>query len=251
MRIMSFNVLCGGPEGKTWPERAYRVIKAIKDASPDTFGLQEAHFDWMKKISEAFPEYGWVGVGRDDGKEAGEFSPVFYKKDKFDALDCGNFWLSETPEKPGKGWDAACVRICSWALLKEKETGKEFVHFNTHLDHRGAVAMQKGAELVAKRSNELFTGKPAVFTGDFNVTPDSAPCQAVRDGGFVDSRDIAVTTDMSNTFHGYDTGDEGRDIIDYVFVNKYVTVDNFVVIREKIDGMYPSDHWAVYADIKF
>lgn len=249
MRIMSFNVLCGGPDDKYWTDRTYRVTDAIKAADPDSFGLQEAHLGWMTWVTNTLPGYGWVGVGRDDGRQGGEFSPVFYKKDKFELLDSGNFWLSETPDVPGKGWDAACVRICSYALLKEKATGKEFVHFNTHLDHKGPVAMQKGAELVALKANELFPGKTAVFTGDFNITPDSAPCKAVKDGGFTDSRDIAKDTDKDNTFHGYNSGDKGQSVIDYVFVRDVKSVEKFAVIREKIDGIYPSDHWAVYADL--
>lgn len=250
MRIMSFNVLCGGPDDKVWTKRTYRVTDAIKAADPDTFGLQEAHLGWMTWVSNTLPEYAWVGVGRDDGRQAGEYSPVFYKRDRFELLDSGNFWLSETPDKPGKGWDAACVRICSYALLREKATGKEFVHFNTHLDHKGPVAMQKGAELVAKKANELFPGRTAVFTGDFNITPDSAPCKAVKDGGFTDSRDIAKDSDTGNTFHAYSTGDRGVNIIDYVFVRDVASVESFKVVREEIDGIYPSDHWAVYADIE-
>jgi len=249
MRIMSFNVLCGGPEPLNWENRTSYVVETIRLADPDSFGVQEAHIGWMKVLTEALPEYDYVGVGRDDGKEKGEFSAVFYKKDKFEVSCPGTFWLSETPDKPGKGWDAACVRICSYVLLKEKETGIEYVHFNTHLDHRGEVAMQKGAELVTIKANELFPGRTAVFTGDFNVTPDSAPCKAVLDGGFRDSRYIAKKADLSNTFHAYNTDDVGRDIIDYVFVRGDITVEEFVVMKNKVNGVYPSDHWAVYADV--
>lgn len=251
MRVMSFNVLCGGDESRNWLKRTYRVTDQIKKYAPDSFGVQEAHLGWMTWLSKALPEYAWVGVGRDNGRTDGEYSAVFYKKDKFDLLDSGTFWLSETPDKPGLGWDAACIRICTYAFLKEKATGTEFVHFNTHLDHRGEIAMQKGAELVAIKANELFPGKTAVFTGDFNVTPESAPCKAVKDGGFVDSRDVAVKTDMGNTFHAYSTGDKGVNIIDYVFIRGDITVDEFRVLREEIDGIYPSDHWAVYSDISF
>lgn len=251
MKVMSFNVLCGGREEKEWTFRTYRVAQTIRDIAPDTFGVQEAHFGWMTYLTENLPEYAYVGVGRDDGREEGEFSAVFYKRDKYELLDSGTFWLSETPDKPGKGWDAVCVRICSYAFLREKETGREFVHFNTHLDHVGQIAMQKGAELVAKKACELFPGKIAFFTGDFNVTPESAPCKAVKDGGFVDSRDVAEIADMSNTFHAYTTGDMGVNVIDYVFVKGGVKVEKFTVVKNVIDGMYPSDHWAVYSDIAF
>ena len=251
MRIMSFNLLCSGKGRRDWPARTPLAIRTIRKADPDTFGVQEAHIGWMNALRSCLPEYESIGIGRDDGKEAGEFSAVFYKKDKYDLLDSGSFWLSETPEKPGKGWDAACIRICSWAKLKEKETGKEFVHLNTHLDHIGPIAMQKGAELVAERGKEIAQGHPAFFTGDFNVTPDSAPCKAVLAAGFADCRDIAAETDKGITFHGFNYPDYKGSVIDYVFAKGDVTVSRFAVIRDTVDGDLPSDHFPVYADVTF
>ena len=251
MRIMSFNLLCGGPGKKEFPPRIPLVVRAIRNADPDTLGVQEAHKEWMAALKACLPDYGWVGIGRDDGKEEGEFSAVFFKKEKFELLDSGSFWLSETPEKPGKGWDAACIRICSWAKLKEKQSGKEFTHLNTHLDHRGLVAMQKGAELVAERGKAISGSSQAFFTGDFNVTPDSAPYEAVIASGFEDCREIAAETDRGITFHGMDFEDGGQFVIDYVFSKGNVRVERFAVIRDKIDGDFPSDHYPVYADVEF
>lgn len=251
MRIMSFNLLCAGKGNRNWPNRSPLAIRIIYKYDPDTFGVQEAHIGWMNVLKACLPAYDYVGIGRDDGKEAGEFSAVFYKKDKYKLLDSGSFWLSETPEKPGKGWDAACVRICSWAKLKEKETGKEFVHLNTHLDHVGHVAMQKGAELVARRGSEIAGNHPAFFTGDFNVTPDSAPCKAVLDGGFIDCRDAAKETDKGITFHNFDYPQYEGAVIDYVFAKGDVTVNRFAVVRDTVDGDLPSDHFPVYADVEF
>ncbi len=253
MRIMSFNLLCGGADKRDWPYRTPLAVRTIYNADPDTFGVQEAHINWMRALTACLPAYDYVGVGRDDGAEKGEFSAVFYKKDKFDLLDSGSFWLSETPEKPGKGWDAACIRICSWAKLREKESGKVFVHLNTHLDHVGLVAMQKGAELIAKRGREISGEYPAFFTGDFNVTPDSAPCKAVLDGGFADCRTAAAVTDTGITWHNLQpiTPEFTGAVIDYVFARGDVKVDRFAVIRDKIDGELPSDHYPVYADVEF
>ena len=251
MRIMSFNVLCGGAGVRDWPARSPLVVRAIYKADPDTFGVQEAHLGWMNVLRACLPAYDYVGVGREDGKEDGEFSAVFYKKEKYELLDSGNFWLSETPEKPGKGWDAACVRICSWAKLRKKETGKEFVHLNTHLDHVGRVAMQKGAQLVAERGARIAGDAPAFFTGDFNVTPESEPCRAVKDGGFADCRDIADKTDPGITYHAFDPENYPGSVIDYVFCRGDVKVKKFAVIRDKIDGELPSDHFPVYADVEF
>lgn len=251
MRIMSFNILCAGKGENEWFKRIPLVVRTIRNYDPDTFGVQEAHKEWMTALTGAFPDYDYVGVGRDDGKDDGEFSAVFYKKDDFKVIDKGNFWLSEHPEKPGKGWDAACVRICSWAKLKDKKTGKIFVHFNTHLDHKGEKAMQNGAELVAKKAAEICPEGVSFFTGDFNVTPDSAPCKAVLDGGFVDCRDVADTTDMSITYHAFESTEIPGCIIDYVFAKGDVKVSHFKVVKDHIDGAIPSDHYAVFADVEF
>ena len=252
MKVMSYNLLCGGHGEKDWPVRAGIVIRAIRNEEPDAFGVQEAHIGWIKALKGAFPDYDYVGVGRDDGKKKGEFSAVFYKKDKYKKLDQGHFWLSETPEKAGsKGWDAACIRICSWAKLQDKETGKQFVFMDTHLDHVGQVAMQKGAELIASRAAAIAPDLPVILTGDFNVTPESAPCKAIKDGGFCDARDLTKRTDHANTFHGYTSGAEGYSLIDYVFVKNGVKVKSVRVNRKKLDGQYPSDHFPVIAEISF
>ena len=250
MKIMSFNVLCGGRDERIWPKRIERVVAAIKANDPDSFGVQEAHIGWMMVLEEFLPEYDYVGVGREDGKLDGEFSAVFYKRDKFTPGEKGNFWLSETPDVPGLGWDAACVRICSYVVLEEKDTGKKFCHFNTHLDHIGAVAMQKGAELVTLKANEICPDYPAVFTGDFNVTPDSAPCKAVKDGGFIDARDVAAITDKDNTFHYWLGEEKYRSVIDYVFVKGDIEVKSFKVDRNEYLGDVPSDHYPVIAEIE-
>ena len=136
-------------------------------------------------------------------------------------------------------------------MLTEKETGKKFCHFNTHLDHVGLIAMQKGAELVASKANEICTDCPAVFTGDFNVTPESAPCKAVKDGGFFDARDIAEITDTDNTFHAWLGEEKYRSVIDYVFVKGDIKVKEFKVERGEFLGDVPSDHYPVIADIEF
>ena len=256
MKVMSFNILCGGPEGHSWPERKALVADTIRKEMPDSFGVQEAHYNWMQILVNALPEYDYVGVGRDDGDKKGEFSAVFYKKDAYNLLDSGTFWLSETPDRPGKGWDAACIRVCSWAKLENKENGKVFVHFNTHLDHVGLVAMQKGAELVTKKAAEICPDAPAFFTGDFNVTPESAPYATVIANGFSDSRLLAPETDNGPTFHAdvvADTADKKHhSIIDYCFVKGDIEVKSYKVIRDLYDGnLHPSDHYPVVAEIEF
>lgn len=257
MKIMSFNLLCGGEGKRDWHGRTEMALDTIRRADPDTLGVQEAHHDWIETLCAGLPDYDFVGVGRDDGKTEGEYSAVFYKKAKFTLLDSGSFWLSETPDVPGvKGWDAACVRVCSWAKLEEKATGKRFVHFNTHLDHRGLVAMQKGAELVTAKAAEICPDLPAFFTGDFNVTPDSAPYRTVIGAGFADARDVAAVSDDSVTFHvDVFVSDHLREeyaVIDYCFFKGDVTIDSFRVLRNLYPGkLYPSDHFPVLVVAEF
>ena len=257
MKIMSFNLLCGGHDGRDWRCRTDLVLETIRRADPDTLGVQEAHHDWIQTLVAGLPDYDYVGVGRDDGKTEGEYSAVFYKKALFTLKASGSFWLSETPEVPGvKGWDAACVRICSYARLQEKATGKEFVHFNTHLDHVGPVAMQKGAELVTTRAALICPDVPAFFTGDFNVTPDSAPYRTVIGAGFDDARHVAAVSDQSPTFHWdvfvSDRPESDFTVIDYCFVKGVKTVRSFRVLRDTYQGgLYPSDHFPVIADVEF
>ena len=250
MKTMSFNLLCAGRGENAWFRRIGLVVRTIRNADPDTFGVQEAHIGWMRALRGAFPDYGYVGIGRDNGKNLGEFSAVFYKKDLYKAEAQGHFWLSETPDRPGKGWDAACIRICSWVRLKEKKTGRVFVHMNTHLDHVGQLAMQNGAELIAERAAGFGSDVPVILTGDFNVEPDSAPCKAILDGGFTDARDAAVKTDRGVTFHAYRPNEpETHSIIDYVFVKGNVKVKKLQVVRKKIDGCLPSDHYPVVCEL--
>ena len=146
---MTFNVLCAGRNEHQWCRRQPLVRDVIKTYMPDFFGIQEAHYGWMKYLAGQLKEfYAFVGVGKDDGKNGGEFSPVFYRKDKFTVLERLDFWLSETPEKPSLGWDSAENRTCSGALFESLETGEKIAVFNTHLDHVGEVAQHKGAELI-------------------------------------------------------------------------------------------------------
>ena len=248
---MSFNVLCGGKGELDWDKRIPLVVRAIRKENPDTFGVQEAHAGWMRALKGAFPDYAAVGVGRDNGKRRGEFSAVFYKKEKYQLLDEGTFWLNDAPELPKKGWDAVCIRICTYAKLKEKKTGQVFVHMNTHLDHVGTIAMQNGAELIAKRAGEIAGEFPVILTGDFNNEPGSSPYVAILNGGFVDARDAAEYSDKGNTFHGYQPDQpQGLSAIDFIFVKGNVFVRELKVIRKTIDGVYPSDHFPVLADLQ-
>ena len=248
-RILSFNLLCAGKAQRTWRKRVPKVISIIKEANPDSFGVQEAHWEWMKKLTRYLPEYSYVGVGREDGKKDGEFSAVFYKKDKFTASESGNFWISETPEKPSKGWDSACTRIATFVKLTDKENSKEYIHFNTHLDHVGIIAQINGAKMIQEKAAS-FGGLPVVCTGDFNVYQDSDCYNTMVSGNMKDARKLAPDSDECYTFHGF-RPEEIQSRIDFVFVDEAtVKPVRFKVINKMVDGDFYSDHNAIYADVE-
>ncbi len=248
-RVLSFNVLCYGSDEHFWKDRAPMVAQVIKEANPDSFGVQEAHWEWIKKLCKALPEYDYVGVGRENGKKKGEFAAVFYKKDKFTASDSGNFWISETPEKPSKGWDSACTRVATYTKLTDKETGDAYVHFNTHLDHIGRAAQINGAKMIQEKAAD-FGGLPVVCTGDFNVFQDSDCYNTMVSGNMKDARKLAPDSDESYTFHGF-RPEEVQERIDFVFVDEATVKPlSFKVINKLINGEFYSDHNAIYADIE-
>ncbi len=248
-RIMSFNLLCWGNGHRFFENRIPLVCQIIREAKPSSFGVQEAHIEWMTALKENLPEYDYVGVGRDDGKEEGEFTAVFYLKDEFTASDSGNFWISETPDVPSKGWDSACTRVATYVKLTHKESGKEYIHFNTHLDHVGRVAQINGAKMIQEKAAS-FGGVPVVCTGDFNVEQGSDCYNTMISANMADARTLAPDSDDCYTFHGFKP-EEIRTIIDFVFVDKAtVRPLNFKVINKLIDGEFYSDHYAVYADVE-
>lgn len=248
-RTATFNLLCAGKGKRSWKNRIPLVCEAIRKISPDSFGVQEAHIGWMTALCTSLPEYDYVGVGRDDGKTQGEFAAVFYKKDKFQASDSGNFWISETPDVPSIGWDAACIRIASYVKLTDKANGKAYVHMNVHLDHVGNEARVRGVEMLREKAAS-FEGIPVICTGDFNVGQGSDCYNAMTDGNMADARVIAEDSDETATYHGF-TPKIISEKIDFIFVDKNtVRVSRFRVFDEKINGEFYSDHYAVYADFE-
>lgn len=248
-RILSTNVLCWGEGDHSLEKRIPLEIKMLKEAAPDSFGVQEAHIQWIKALCDGLPEYDYVGVGREDGKEDGEFAAVFYRKDKFDISDCGNFWISETPDVPSMGWDAVCPRVAAYVKLTDKTNGKSYVHFNTHLDHKGVAAQINGAKMIQEKAAS-FGGVPVVCTGDFNVHQGSDCYKTMVSANMGDARLLAPDSDDSFTFHAFNP-ETVQSIIDFVFVDKATVKPlNFKVINKKIDGLFYSDHYAVYADVE-
>ena len=166
MNIITFNIRFNNPGDSinAWPNRVEMVTGLLKFHEPDIFGLQEALIGQIEDIQNNLPDYEWFGVGRDDGKKGGEFSPVFYNKTKFILIEQNTFWLSETTEKPSKSWDSSLNRIVTWGKFKSKVTGKQFLVFNTHFDHRGMEARKQSAILIRKKIEEMNSHpKPEKF----------------------------------------------------------------------------------------
>lgn len=258
LKVMSFNIRLDTPADSlnSWQYRKDVAAKIIKNENTDVFGTQEVLVNQLNDLKSRLPDYNAIGVGRADGKEAGEYCAIFYKKDRFKEIESGNFWLSETPDVPGvKGWDAACERVATWAILEDIDSKKQFLFINSHLDHMGQVARQEGVTLLLNRAAEYSKGLPIIMTGDFNATPDSDVIKHVIEQSnpnhLVHTKDIAVSTDgLNSTFHNYGKipVDE-RSFIDYVFVSPGIKVKSHSVIPEKLDDIYISDHAIVSAQL--
>lgn len=247
--VMTYNIYMGGTGEKSPENRKPLILENVTKYNPDSFGMQEVTVEWYGMLKEMFPAYGCVGVGRDkDG--GGEASPIFYKKDKFECLDGGTFWLSKTPEKPSKGWDAMFNRVCTYAILKDKETGFTYAHFNAHFDHLGVIARQESVAVVTAKIAELAPDMPVVFTGDLNENMESAMYSSVLESGFKDSRVLSGSQDNDGTFHGYSDLTAKELPIDFIFVNDFVkSVSSYTVDRNKLNGIYPSDHHPVVSTL--
>ncbi len=250
MRIMSFNIRCTNVGLDTWEDRIDIVSQTMLESEADSIGVQEATPEWMATLKETVGEkYACVGVGRDDGDNKGEYSSIFYLKDKYTALDSGTFWLSETPDTPSRGWDAACNRVCTWVILENKETGEKYVHLNSHFDHIGIEARRNSVDLILDKARE-FTDFPIVFTADMNVEEGSENYKQFVDSGVLkDTKFIAPESMDYCTYHDTKPQLHKEDVIDYVMVNDGFEALKYRVVTEGIDGRYVSDHFPVYADI--
>ena len=220
--------------GNGWGQRYPVIAEMIRFHGLDIVGTQECFLHQLKDMESVLPGYGRIGVGRDDGKEKGEHSAIFYRTDKFDVLDKGDFWLSETPDKPGKGWDAVLPRVCSWAHFKCKNSGFEFLFFNLHMDHVGKQARVESAYLVQQKMKELGKGIPAILTGDFNVDQTHSSYDAlVKDGVLCDAYEKADFRYAPNgTFNSFNPNNFTNSRIDHVFVSPQFHVLRYGVLTD-------------------
>ncbi|MGL4852713.1 MAG: endonuclease/exonuclease/phosphatase family protein [Phocaeicola sp.] len=245
--VMSFNIRYDNPADDLngWAYRKSHVSDFITTNAPDLLGTQEVLHNQLVDLQAALPMYASVGVGRIDGKEAGEYCALFYKKERFDLLKSGTLGLSEYPDSIGLvGWDAACERIVTWAILKDKKSGSELAFFNTHFDHVGRVAQRESALLLLKHIENIAAGLPIVVAGDFNVTADSEALQTLEKGGLKNTfKQAKEVSGPEWSFHDFGrTPMERRSLIDFVFVNNQFQVDACSMREEKPEETFLSDH---------
>lgn len=245
--VMTYNIRYDNPgDGiNQWGNRKEKVYDLIRKYNPDLLGVQEALQHQLKDIVDNVSDYAYIGVGRDDGKEKGEFSAILYKKDRFDILAQNTFWLSETPEVAGsKSWDAAITRVATWAKVRDKKSGNEFFMINTHFDHIGREARAKSATLLKAKALDFGRGLPVIITGDFNCTRDELPYKTIMDKSSLSLIDPAPQN-SPGTFTSFAVNSIVPRAIDYIFHTPEWTSDDYRVIQDNDGKNYPSDHLPV------
>ncbi len=248
--IMSYNLKISGDGIRAVEKRAVHILNTINEKAPDSLGVQEADKRWVETLAAGLEDYAHVEKYRDDGISEGESSAIFYLKDKYDLVESGHFWLSETPDEPSLGWDAACNRICTYAILRNKETGFTYAHFNVHFDHVGAVAQEESVSLITAKIAEIAPGLPVVLTGDFNVSEGSACYNALVECGLQDTKYLAEKADDHATYHGYHVIMPSTKPIDFIFTNAYVSsVKSYKIDSGFIDHILASDHFPVTVEM--
>ena len=253
IRICSFNIRTRGDKAPNdWQTRISRILAIFEKYELDSIGVQELTTQQKNALMAKATNYVAVGVGREPNKQ-GEHNCVIYRKDRFDCLDAGTFWLSTTPDVVGShSWKTACRRICTWAKLKDKKTGKEFVHLNTHLDHRSEEARRNGAALIMSRMDDIAKGLPCFLTGDMNCRINTPSIQSFL-AKMKNTKDVSETPHKGSfqTFHAYRYNPEkpSKGEIDFIFFSGDMRVLKHATINDHNGNEYPSDHFPVMAEI--
>jgi endonuclease/exonuclease/phosphatase family metal-dependent hydrolase len=249
LSVATYNLRYDNPgDGiNAWPHRVNQVKGLIRFHDWDIFGTQEVLYNQIQDL-ETLSEFGWIGVGRDDGKKAGEFAALFYRKQRIEVIRSGTFWLSITPEMPSMGWDAKCCkRICTWAKCKDKQNGKFFYVFNAHFDHEGVIARWESAKLLHQKAAEISRGLPVILMGDFNSLPESDAIKLLNDAGYKDAFSHANQAPYGpiGTFNGFQWNATMDRRIDYIFLGGKWSIEKYGVLTDSFEKRYPSDHLPV------
>ena len=259
LNVMTFNIRYNtvADSMNGWPYRKDKVASQILFHEAHIIGVQEALHEQIMELQQLLPQYKYKGVGRDDGKEKGEYSAIFYDTTRLQALQSKTFWLSESPGVAGsKSWDAAITRIVTWIKFRDKKTKKIFFAFNTHFDHIGKVARMESAKILLQKVKEIGGSTASVITGDFNATPGDEPVQLITDRSnplhLVDSKEISLKPHYgpSGTFNGFKEKEQDDQPIDYIFLKGSWKVLNHATISQTWQGRFASDHFSVLATLR-
>ena len=255
LKVMTYNMrLELAADGvNAWSNRKEMFADQIKFYEPDFMGVQEAMPNQINYLDTTLTFFHHIGIGR-EGVNKGEASAIFYNYSRFDLIQSNTFWLSDTPDKVSKGWDASYIRVCTYGLFRDKKSKKEFWVFNTHLDNDGIIARTNGVELILKKMKEVNTNDlPVIFTGDFNTTPETAlitNLKKVMD----DTKDVSISKPFGpvGTFNNFEFNKPVTMKIDYIFISKgsKIKVKRFAVLSDSDNLRYPSDHLPVYVELK-
>lgn len=255
VRMMSFNIrldVASDAENR-WDLRKDKVAALIAFYEPDFMGGQEVQHHQLQYLQQQLPAYSHIGVGRDDGKTDGEYSCIFYKKDKYRLIQQSTFWLSPWPDSVSFGWNAACRRVCTYGLFKNKKTKQYVWVFNTHFDHISAEARLQSAKLIVEKIKTLNSKNyPVILSGDFNSKPLEAPAQYMLANMNSAAAEAQLTFGGPDTWNAFKFHEKPNGCIDYIFVGRHpgIRVHKFATITQSYDTKYPSDHFPILADIE-
>ncbi|MFZ4435433.1 MAG: endonuclease/exonuclease/phosphatase family protein [Flavobacterium psychrophilum] len=254
LAVMTYNIRLdvASDADNDWNHRNHFLTDQLAYYAPDIFGIQEALPHQVMDIQLALSSYNHIGIGR-EGENQGEASSIFYQSSRFTVQHETTFWLSPTPEVMSKGWDAACLRVCTFGLFTQLKTGKQFWVFNTHLDHMSEAAKTNGLELILAKIKAVNTNNyPVILMGDLNSTPNQLRIQNLKNS-LNDARDFSETKPFgpAGTFNGFAHDKPVTNLIDYVFVSKSgIDVKKHAVLSDAINNRYPSDHLPVFVQLE-
>jgi endonuclease/exonuclease/phosphatase family metal-dependent hydrolase len=258
LNVMTFNIRynTAADSANAWPFRKDKAASQILFHEVHLLGVQEALYEQIQDLQQRLVQFKYVGVGRDDGKQKGEFSAIFYDTTRLQLIASETFWLSEQPTVPGsKSWDAAITRIVTWARFRDRKTKKVFFAFNTHFDHIGKTARRESAKILLQKVREIAGSSPAIVTGDFNAQPTDEPIQVLTDTGnpqkLIDSKRVSLAPHYgpAGTFNGFKQKEINNEPIDYIFIKNGVKVLKHATLSQTWQGLFSSDHFPVFAAV--